>query len=198
MLVEQEHRWRPERGEDERQALALPGRQRTDGIVEALLEPEAERGQPIAHQLSPAPRDGDPEPAPLAAAHRDRHVVLDAEVGRGSRARVVEHPGHRRRAAVVGPAGHVPAGQTNPSGGRPDRPGDDRGGRAEQREVGPEVRQHARNRGVAGDHVRRSAVADCGRTDGVDAGRDGGIGTNHDGVHPPQQAPRRSQRHRFR
>jgi len=83
--------------------LALTTRQQTDAVAQAILQSQAQHGQPLAEQLTGLTIDGATQPARFSARQSQRHVLLDGERLAGARHRVLEDPGH-----ALGP---VPGGQ---------------------------------------------------------------------------------------
>jgi hypothetical protein len=81
VLIQEEDLRADQPGHHHGQALALPGGQQSDAVVQPVLQPEAQLDQPFAHDRAPSGREREAQRTALAPAHREGHVVLDAQAG---------------------------------------------------------------------------------------------------------------------
>ncbi|CAM2156867.1 hypothetical protein PT2222_30177 [Paraburkholderia tropica] len=98
VLVEQQNaRWL-QRRHQQTHGLALAAREQPDAVGQTIFQAQIQQPQLVAKQLAILLFQRRTEAAPLAARHRERHVLLDRERLAGARHRVLKHACDQMRA----------------------------------------------------------------------------------------------------
>src|SRR5690606_11930489 len=110
MFVEEEKGRSQPGGHEEREGLALAAGERADGVVEAVFESHAKRGDAGSEFVHEVAGERPGEPATTAAAGGEGEVFRDAHVGGGAAEGILEDAADEAGAFVLGPSGDVVAG----------------------------------------------------------------------------------------